>query len=159
MLVCFGLWSLETLSALDPYKDANGTCYTENGTESFHLPCGEVPDNVHGIEWQMYKFNKWRRILKFTNGEQPKNFPNYTEDKYGVSDSDKTTLVVRHIDISESGLFRCRTVGTDIDYSYTTLLQVVGKSQSVWLFNTAHNDCFIIYAKKHEYTFKISDST
>ena len=125
ILACFGLCMLKTISALD-------TLYTENGIESTYLPCGDVPENVPRIEWEKYESNGWRKILKFnpnTYGQRPwtKYFYNYTKDKFGISDSINTTLVVKHIDISKTGLFRCRTVGGDVDYSYTTLLQVVGK--------------------------------
>ena len=119
---------------MGPYKNVNGTVYIENGTKSVHLPCGDIPENAYGIEWEMYKSQAWKRILKFyliQHDQDLNHFYNYDTDKYGISDSDNTSLVVNNINISDIGLFRCRTVGEYEDYRFTTFLQVVGKLLSV----------------------------
>ena len=121
-----GLWLLQTQSALEIY----GIVYIENGTESVSLPCGEVPQYVHGIQWEMDKSNTWEKIMKSYPSKpsgRPKYFNCYTKDKYAISDSKNTSLIVKHIDISDTGLFRCNTIGEDEDYGYIILLQVVGK--------------------------------
>ena len=121
-----GLWLLQTPSTLE----INDTVYTKNGTDSVCLPCGEVPQYAHGILWEIDKSNPWKRVLKFfpsIPGRRPKYFYNYTKDKYGIIDSQNTSLVVKNTDTSDTGLFRCSTIGEDEDYGYITLLQVVGK--------------------------------
>ena len=121
-----GLWLLQTPSALE----INDTVYTKNGTDSVCLPCGEVPQCAHGILWEIDKSNPWKRVLNFfpsIPGRPPKYFYNYTKDKYGIIDSKNTSLVVKNTDTSDTGLFRCSTIGEDKDYDYITLLQVVGK--------------------------------
>ena len=130
--ICMGLWLLQTLLALEIHD----TVYTENGTETVHLPCGEIPQYAHGIQWKMNKSNAWKKILKFYPSIPdglPKYF-NYTKDKYAISDSINTSLVVKNIDISDSGLFKCNSIGEKVDYGYIILLQVVGKRLSVQLF-------------------------
>ena len=120
------LWLLQTLSAVEIHD----TVYMENGTESVHLPCGEISQYAHGIQWEMNKSNAWKKILKFypsIPGGLPKYFNYFSKDKYAISDSINTSLVVKNIDISDSGLFRCSIIGEEVDYGYITLLQVVGK--------------------------------
>ena len=133
---------------MEDYANVNGIVYTENGTESVYVPCGEASD-VYGIEWEIKTSSEWTKILKFypdIPGERPKYFNNYTEDKYAISDSINTSLEVQNIDISDTGLFKCRTIGQGVDYSYITLLQVVGKSLSVWFYN---KDKHIVCIRAH----------
>ena len=108
----------------------NATVYIQNGTQSADLSCGEVPDNAIAIEWYIKISNEWKRILKFYPNK-PHRYPEYyyghTEEKYGINESVNTSLVIRNIEPSDSGLFMCATTGGKLSYSYTTLLNVVGK--------------------------------
>ena len=104
----------------------NATVNIENGTKSVDLSCGEIPDNAVAIEWYI-KAGEWKRILKFYPTELPEYYNNYNEEKYGISESVNTSLIIRNIELSDSGMFICATTGGLLSYTYTTLLNVVGK--------------------------------
>ena len=134
--VCVGLWLLQTVLAAEVDDHVNITVHIHNGTESANLSCGEVPEHTTGIEWLMNKFNGWQRILKYYHNKPdraPEHYPKYSRDKYDISKSVKTYFVVKNIDFTDTGLYKCRTRGGSLVYSYTTLLQVVGKS-TTWIF-------------------------
>ena len=128
--VFLDLWLLQTASAIEIHNDINAIVYIDNGTESADLSCGKVPENATAIEWFLQNSEEWEMILKFkhmTPGSVPQNIVTYKRDKYGITDSVHTSLVIKNIDISDIGLFQCITKGTDMAYTYTTLLKVVGK--------------------------------
>ena len=111
-----------------PDEHINATVYKENGAQSLDLSCGKIPDKAVAIEWYIKRSNVWRRILKFYHKKQntsPEYSYGHTEEKYGISQSIHTSLSIRNIEVSDSGLFLCATVGRL--YKYTTLLIVVGK--------------------------------
>ena len=126
-----GLWLLQTVLAAEVDDHINITVHIYNGTESVNLSCGEVPEHTTGIEWLMNKFNGWQRILKYHHSKPdrlPEHYATNSRDKYDISDSVKTSLVVKNIELTDTGLYKCRTRGGSLVYSYTTLLRVVGKS-------------------------------
>ena len=117
---------------MEPDIYINDVVYTENGTESVQLSCGNVSKNAIAIEWLFLQNSKdFERILKFKHIKPdgyPRHFPGYSRDKYDIGKSVNTDLVVKNIDISDIGLFQCITRGANVRYSYTTLLKVMGKS-------------------------------
>ena len=124
------LWMLCT-SALEPDEYVNSTVYTENGKESVDLSCGENLANEVAIYWSIFKCSHWSDILKIYPYIPTRNityFENYTADKYGISESVNTSLVVKNIDISDNACFRCRSAGAGLAYSHITMLNVSGKS-------------------------------
>ena len=114
------------------------TIYIKNGTDTVDLSCGEVPPNALGIEWFLYKSNnfKIKMILKVHRNKfsrYPKYYKGYTADKYGISKSVNTSLVVKNIELSDTDNYTCSTTGGAVDHKYTTSLQVVGKSLLIYL--------------------------
>ena len=129
---------LQTPSTVAAYQDVNNTVDVQNGAKSVALSCGEVPKDAAAIEWYSYKKNEWKNILKFyhnTPDTSPEYYPGYTRDKYDISGSMHTSLLIKHIKMSEFGLFKCSTTGGSMSYSYTTLLNVWGKSSLGLIFN------------------------
>ena len=123
------MYLLQT-SAAEPYTDANNTVYTDVGAESVDLSCGEVPKNAGSIQWSVKKSKEWERILKFDHNNTntaPRYYNSYSAEKYKISESVHTSLVVKNIELSDVGLFQCITRGAHVTYSYTTSLKVVGK--------------------------------
>ena len=124
-----GLWSLQIQSAVEFDEKTPDTIFVKNGTESLDLPCGEISEDVIGIEWFMYKSYYLIKILKFyhtTSDTSPIYYNGYTANKYGISDSVNTSLVVKRINLSDTGWFTCRTVGT-VHYHHNTTITVVCK--------------------------------
>ena len=123
---------LLTISSVVSDEEIDETVYIENGTASVILSCGEIPQNSVAIEWFINKPSGFEKILKFyyTIRNMVPRYPGpYTKDKYDIDESVNTTLVVKSIELSDDGLFQCGIVGgTGNAYSYTTMLQVVGKS-------------------------------
>ena len=130
LAISMSLWMLQITSDMVPHQYKNHTVSTEEGAESVELPCGEDTEKEVAIYWYMFKHNQWRNILKLFPTKPRKNityYTGYTSDKYGVSKSVNTSLVIRNIDCSDTGLFRCESGGGQSTYSYTTLLKVLGK--------------------------------
>ena len=122
-----GLSLLQTVSAVEREEDPNKTIYVENGTESVELSCGPLPENPIAIAWRIKQSDGWKKILKiYTSGPSEQ----YDTDKYGISESVNTSLVVKKVVLSsfDSALFRCDIAGGSLDYRYTTRLQIVGES-------------------------------
>ena len=112
----------------DAYID--DTVTIENGTEFIEMTCGEGPKNEVAIFWSVLKSDQWSNIMKFypkTPSKKILYYSGYTAEKYGISKSVNTSLVVKDINLEENGLFRCSSGGEGQGYSYITLLQVVGK--------------------------------
>ena len=129
------LWLLQKASATES-DGINDTVYIENGTESADLQCGEVPSNAIAIEWYLYKTDQLIRILRLnknTPNRIPEYYNGYTADKYGISESMNTSLVVKNIQLSDTGLFSCGIIGRSWAYGNYTILQVVGKSLLAYL--------------------------
>ena len=126
------LVTLSTVESVEQFK-INKTIYIENGTESVELPCGEVPQSSVAIEWFIRKSNEWRKLLKFyhLNPSDSSN-PRYFNDssKYDISKSVNTSLVVKDINLSDTVMFKCGSLGGHFNHSYTTMLQVVGMFSS-----------------------------
>ena len=121
----------QTPSAVDADQDVNNTVDTKIGAKSAVLSCGEIPEDATAVEWYMYKANEWKNILKFyhnTPGPSPEYYQGYTKDKYDISGTMQTSLVVKNIKMSDFGLFKCITTGGSVSYNYTNLLGVWGKS-------------------------------
>ena len=116
---------LLTLSTIESDEEINKTVYIEKGSVSVDLSCGEVPQAAIAIEWFIYKRDEWVKLLKFYHNHKSK-YSNSDYSKYGISEAVKTSLVVKNIELSDSALYQCGSVG-GILYSHTTLLQVVGK--------------------------------
>ena len=139
--VYISLGLLVTLSAVESEEliKVNKTVYTENGTESVVLSCGEVPKSAVAIDWSIHKSNEWQRLLKFYH-INPRNSsnPQYFSDssKYDISKSVNTSLVVKNINLSDTVLFMCGSLGGPFNHNYTTMLQVVGKLLLAYLFNS-----------------------
>ena len=133
---------LQTLSAAEVDEGITTTVYTYNGTESINLSCGEVPEQATSIEWYIDKLNEWQRILKFYHNKPdrpPEHYNSYSKDKYDISESVKTSLLVKKIDFTDTGLYKCRTRGGPLFYSYTTWLKVVGESLLLLIFQKKFN--------------------
>ena len=132
------LVTLSTVESVEQFK-INETIYIENGTESVELSCGEVPQSAMAIEWFIHKSNEWRKLLKFyhINSSDSSN-PRYFNDpsKYDISKSVNTFLVVKNINLSDTVLFMCGSLGGHFNHSYTTMLQVVGKLLLTYLFSS-----------------------
>ena len=124
------LWVLQTLRALDFDGRINDVVWIQNGTKSVDLSCGELPHNDIAIEWFSYNSTQLKKILKFyyNMSGSPRFYNNYTEKKYGISESDNTSLVVKNIELSDATNYTCSTIGGEHSYMHTTMLKVVGKS-------------------------------
>ena len=130
MVVCAGLWLLQTQSVVASGAKIINTYYIMNETESVDLPCGNLSDDVIAIEWSLHKSNKMKKILKFyhtTPGSSPRYYNGYTAENYTISESVNTSMVVQRIDLSEVAWFTCRTIGGTVHYEYIVIIQVVGK--------------------------------
>ena len=126
-------------SALKPDGYVNSTVYAENGRESVDLSCGENLTNGVAIYWSISKSNHWSDILKIYPHIPTRNITyleSYTAEKYGISESVNTSLVVKNIDISDNACFRCRSAGAGLAYSHITMLNVSGKSLLLLYFRT-----------------------
>ena len=135
VVVWMSLCLLQTPSARAFEGEINNIIYTENGTRSVVLPCGEVPWDIVAIEWFVYGNYEWDKILKFyyySPGSFPRYFYDDTSDKYGLSESVNTSLVVKDVELTDTSFFRCSTSG-NMHHLYTTLLQVVGESLLTYL--------------------------
>ena len=125
------LWVQQTKSAVLFDEKLNATVYTKNETEAVALSCGEVPDDAVATEWKRYISNQAKKILKIyntTTEKSPKYYDNITQSKYGISKSVHTSLLIKNIDLSDTGYYICHTTGRDGTYEYTTMLHVLGKS-------------------------------
>ena len=132
------LWVLKVASSVSADQDVNNTVDVHNGAKSVVLSCGKVPKDAAAIEWYSYKTNEWKNILKFYHniaGTSPEYYSGYTDEKYDISGSMHTSLLIKHIKMSEFGLFKCSTTGGSMSYSYTTLLKVWGKPSLDLVFN------------------------
>ena len=133
------LWLMQvqpTLQLAEETKEIEHKVYTKYGTESVYLPCGELTENVIGIEWFLYKSKQLKKILKFypnASGSSPRYYNNYTAENYGFNASVKNSLVIKSIEPSNIDWFVCSTVGTDVHYNHTIILQIVGKSLLTYL--------------------------
>ena len=110
-------------------NDVNEIIYVENGTESVDVPCGKVPEKATAIEWFIKKSNQWSRIMKVyhTESRESQNpYIGHNGDKYEISESLNTYLLVKDINFSDNSLFKCSATGRSL-YSHITLLNVVGK--------------------------------
>ena len=133
MSLCL-LLTLSAVESDDKFK-INETIYTENGTASVDLSCGEVPQSALATEWFIKESDGWNKLLKFhhTNSEISIKFYNYTN--YDISESVNTSLVVKNVQLSDSTLFMCGAAGgSNKSYERITMLQVVGKSPLTNLF-------------------------
>ena len=118
---------LQTTSAADHDQSINCTIYVEKGVESVDLPCGEVPKNAISIHWSISTSDGWKKILIFYPSEPSIDikYPgNSSADKYGING---TALVVKNMNLFEMSLFKCRSQGDTLEYSYTIQLQVAGR--------------------------------
>ena len=129
LVACVALWMLNTSSALEHNEYINATICIRNQTESVNLPCGNVPEKATAIEWFAKNLKEWERILKFyiNTNRDIQYYNNYSREKYDISDSVNTSLVVMNIVPSSIGVFKCTASGGIVEYSYTTLLKIVGK--------------------------------
>ena len=129
VVVWMSLCLLQTPSARDFEGEINNIIYIENGTRSVVLPCGEVPWDTAAVEWYVLSYYGWNRILKFYHSS-PGSFPRYfyddTSDKYGLSESVNTSFVVKDVELTDTGFFKCSTTGM-MFHRYVSLLQVVGE--------------------------------
>ena len=125
------LWMLKITSDSVSAQYINDTVYIENGTESTQLSCGENPQNWFAIYWSKYKSDEWSDILKVYPNRPSKKIAYYeghTAKKYAITGSLNTSLLVKNLDLSDTGLFRCRSAGGGVVYSYITLVKNVGES-------------------------------
>ena len=132
-----GLWMFHTISAVVADDFKNATIYIKNGTGSVDLSCGEVPEKATAIDWFIKKSNTWIRILKFKHmkpNTAPQYYTNNSKDKYDISTSVNTSLVVKNIVPMDIGVYKCSTRGGTQDYSYITLLKIEGESVFVLVF-------------------------
>ena len=121
---------LHATSAVKLDEHINTIVYIENETESAELSCGEIPENAVAIYWSVKNSSQWRNILRFYPTKPSINisyYAGYTADKYGISKSVNTSLVVKGIDLSVTNLFRCSAGGLASGYGYISLLKVKGK--------------------------------
>ena len=134
MSLCLSV-TVSAVESEEEYK-INETVYIGNGAALAELPCSKVPQAAVGIEWFIYTSTEWKKLLKFyhTNPVNSGN-PKYCNDstKYDISQSVSTSLVVKNIKLSDSGLFMCGFVGGS-NHTYTIMLKVVGKSLLTHLF-------------------------
>ena len=130
--------------------DIDATVYIYNETTSVEISCGGIPRIAIAIEWKIKKMDGWKRILKINSSGHPKYKEEYSADKYGISESTQTSLVVKNIDYSTfvSQLFRCETLGDSLPYSYTTLLVVTGKSAPSAMYQYSVNTTVSTFAQK-----------
>ena len=127
--LCIGIWFLQTPPVLGFTLEINDTVLAKNGTKAVNLSCGEVPQNTFAIEWFMYKNNQMKKILKFymtINGTTSRFYNNYPADKYGISASEKTSLVIKNIELRDIDCYVCVAIWGG-GYVYTTMLEVEGK--------------------------------
>ena len=119
---------LLTLSAMESDEKTNKRVYIENGSASVELSCGEVSESSFAIEWLMYTGVDWLKLLKFyhTNSDRS-NYSNSNYNKYGISESVNTSLVVKNIKLWDSALYQCGSLGGSITQTHFTRLEVVGK--------------------------------
>ena len=128
------MWLLLTISA---DGERTGTVYTENGTASVNLPCGEVAEDASTTVLYINKNDRWDKILEFgfmQARESPKYADGYSAVKYGINKSVNTALLVKNIELSDIKTFGCRTkvrtkeaTSNYID-SHIIKLQVLSKS-------------------------------
>ena len=109
-----------TLSAAESKNEfkINETVYIENGTDFVALSCGDVPQAAVAIEWFIYNNTEWVKVLKFYHNKSV----NHGKPRYLIN-------FMKY----DSGLFMCHSVGGS-SHTYTTMLQVVGKSLLIYLF-------------------------
>ena len=134
-VICVVLLLLLATSAVEPEDDINNTVCIDNETESVDISCGNVPETATTIEWFITTSNGWKRIMKVDHtesGEFQRRNIGHNEDKYDISESLNTYLVVRNIRLSDNNLFKCSATGRSHTYTYTTMLKVVGKYYLVW---------------------------
>ena len=121
---------MQITSAVVSYKYINRTIYIENGTESVDLACGEDLENAVTIYWSILKNKEWKKILKLypnTSIKPTLYEKENTTDRYGISESVNTSLVIKNTDLLENNVFRCTTLGDGLNNIYNTLLKIGGK--------------------------------
>ena len=126
--LCMAVWLQQTQSVLKYDGKLNEKVYKKNGMETVDLSCGKVPESFVAIEWARYISNQSTKILKIYNDTTEKHYDGYTSSKYSISETEPTSLLIKNIEISDTGYYICHTVGEQVGYKYTTLLHVVGKS-------------------------------
>ena len=116
-------------------KYINATICVKTGRDSLDISCGKVPEEISAIEW-FIKTDERKRILKFyLNDKLLQYHSNFSRDKYDIRVPANTSLVVKNIVPSDTGVFTCIANGGTMDYSYTTLLKVMGKSLLPMVFH------------------------
>ena len=121
---------LHITSSVEPDKYINRTIYIDTGTESLELSCGEDLWNAVTVYWSICKSDEWIKILKFypqTPSVPTYYYEEYTADKYDISESVNTSLVVKNAELLENNLFRCTPFGEGLNSIYTTLLKIGSK--------------------------------
>ena len=101
----------------------NEKIYITNGTAFVNVSCGDVPYSAVAVEWFRHKEDQWVKMLKFYKTGHFKYYKNYSNHTY---EPVNTYLIIKNIEHSNSSLFQCNSVGGS-NYSYTTMLQVIGK--------------------------------
>ena len=126
-----GVWfSLHIPLVMGFAGEIDGTVQIKNGTESVNLSCGAVPLNIVATEWSVHK-HQMKKILKFylnKSGNSSMYYNNYTADKYSISEYVNTSIVIKNIALSDTNYYICGIRGQGIDYRYTIMLEVQGKS-------------------------------
>ena len=125
---CLCLWMLHTTS-VELNKYVNATICVEPGRDLLDISCGKVQEKITSIEWFM-KTSERKRILKYYFKPEKRllYYNKYGRDKYDIRVSANTSLVVKNIVPSDTGVFICTANGETMNYSYTTLLTNMGKS-------------------------------
>ena len=126
-----GLWFLQIPPLMEFSGEINKTVNIKNGTKSIDLQCGKVPGNFVAIEWDMKKSDQIIKILKFYQNatvKPTKYYEGYIVDKYEIREFVNLSLVVKDIELNDTAYYICGTKGGSELHSYTTLLQVEGKS-------------------------------
>ena len=109
-------------------KHINATICVETGRDSLDISCGLVPKEITAIEWFIKTYDR-KRILKFYFNEKLLQYHNkFRSDKYDIRLPANTSLVVKNIVPSDTGVFTCIANGGTMDYSYTTVLKIMGRS-------------------------------
>ena len=138
--LCMAVWLQQTQSMKFDGK-LNATVNKKNGTKTVDLSCGAVTDSFVAIEWARYISKQSKRILKIYNNTTEKHYNGNTSSKYGISETEPTSLLIKNIEISDTGYYICHTVGAQVEYKYTTLLHVVGKSLLYIFCNLLESFC------------------
>ena len=130
LVLSVSLWLQQSKSVVTIDEKSNATVYRKNGIKAVYLSCGEVPAKSVAVEWIRYLSNQSKKILKIYNnktGELPNYYDNHTSSKYDISESVRTSLLIKNIDFSDAGKYICRTLGGASTYRHTTTLHVEGE--------------------------------